>query len=341
MGKTAGVAFRKLCISAMTWVTAIQGSQAQQQLSPEQVQMIRDTAASICNTVKEAKGQESDVQIQGDVEAKLGGLAGKLANVGGSGKGSLAREEFEGLSRDATATAMQGDRECRERLFDKMFDKLTAPGKQSDEYRPDNVIGRELAGKTVMDVLVDAGVLWILTAAQAPGPVIRNPYGWQNPTKQVRLVKVDSSEKLSSIQVAELPISEGLVYTEGDHVAVFLVYRVGDGTDFANAGSIYTFHKSPFYDVGARTVFDGRNWGGFPMFVDGHLKYFSYEQNAKDEYYWVIDNRPDGIATKQDAMEDWRIQEAKKSAGLMPSNYAGPHQVVDELIDYSDRYLAR
>jgi hypothetical protein len=74
---------------------------------------------------QEAKGQKSDVQIQGDVNAKLGGLIGKVANIGGSGMGALTREEFEGLSRDATATALQGDRDCRERLFNKMFDKLS------------------------------------------------------------------------------------------------------------------------------------------------------------------------------------------------------------------------
>jgi hypothetical protein len=73
---------------------------------------------------------------------------------------------------------------------------------------------------------------------------------------------------------------------------------MGDGRDYANAGTEYTFHQSPFYDLGAETVFDGRNWGGFPMFVDGHLKYFSYEQNPDHKYYWVIDNKEDGVTTK-------------------------------------------
>jgi hypothetical protein len=98
-----------------------------QQLNSQQIEVIRDTAASICNTVKEAKGQKSDYQIEGDVKAQLGGLVGRLVDVVGSSKGSVSREEFEGLSRDATAAALEGDRGCRERLFDKMFDKLTIP----------------------------------------------------------------------------------------------------------------------------------------------------------------------------------------------------------------------
>ncbi len=97
-----------------------------EQLNRQQIQLIQDTAASICNTVKEAKGQKTDLQLEGEVKAQLTGLLGKVLDVGGSSKGSLSREQFEGLSRDATATALEGDRGCRERVFNKMFDKLSA-----------------------------------------------------------------------------------------------------------------------------------------------------------------------------------------------------------------------
>ena len=110
--------------TVLAWCVGIAAASGQQ-LNPQQIELIRDTAASICNTVKEAKGQQSDVQIQGDVSAKLGGLVGKVVNVGGSSKGSLTNEEFDGLSREATATALGDDRGCRERVFNKMFDKLS------------------------------------------------------------------------------------------------------------------------------------------------------------------------------------------------------------------------
>jgi hypothetical protein len=96
-----------------------------QQLNAVELQLIRDTATSICNTVKEAKGQKTDLQLEGEVKAQLSGLLGKVLDVGGASKGSLTREEFEGLSRDATATALEGDRGCRERVFNRMFDKLS------------------------------------------------------------------------------------------------------------------------------------------------------------------------------------------------------------------------
>lgn len=121
----AAVIDRKLRLAARALFVLglIPATALAQQLTPQQIQ---DTAASICNTVSKAKGQKSTVDIQGDVKAQLGGLIGKLAGAGLSGKGSLNAEEFEGLSQDATALALEGDRGCRERVFNKMVDKLSA-----------------------------------------------------------------------------------------------------------------------------------------------------------------------------------------------------------------------
>ena len=105
-------------------------------LNQQQIQLIRETASSICNTVNDMKGERSNLALQGDIKAQLGGLASKFVDVGGTGKGSITREEFEGLSRDAIATAFEGDRGCRERVFDKMFDKLTAVAAGPSEPAP-------------------------------------------------------------------------------------------------------------------------------------------------------------------------------------------------------------
>jgi hypothetical protein len=45
-------------------------------------------------------------------------LLGKVFPVGASAKGSLGNEQFEGLTQEATATAREGDRGCRERVFE-------------------------------------------------------------------------------------------------------------------------------------------------------------------------------------------------------------------------------
>lgn len=95
-----------------------------EQLDAQQIAIIMQSATTICNTVRDIKGEKTDVQVTGEVKGQLNSLLKKLADLGASGTGSLTRDEFEGLTQDATAVALIGDRECRERLFNKMFHKL-------------------------------------------------------------------------------------------------------------------------------------------------------------------------------------------------------------------------
>jgi len=103
---------------------------AQQPLTADQLDLMKKTAADVCNTITEARGQATRAQIEGQVEAKLSGLAGKLLDLGSSAKGSTTSEKFEGLTREATALALQGDRECRERLFSKILDRMSTAQEQ-------------------------------------------------------------------------------------------------------------------------------------------------------------------------------------------------------------------
>ena len=99
------------------------------QLDPQQMALIKDAATSICNTVKDIKGEKTYAQIQGEVKGQLSGLLGKLSGTeaSASGTGTLGRDAFEGLTQDATATALTDDRDCRMKLFNKMFDTINAP----------------------------------------------------------------------------------------------------------------------------------------------------------------------------------------------------------------------
>jgi hypothetical protein len=97
-----------------------------QQLNPEQIQQIEYVTSFVCTTVKEQKGSTSRDQLQADVNAKIGGVFGKIIPLegGGGAQGLVSHETYEGLSRDATATALEGDRGCRERVFNTMFDRF-------------------------------------------------------------------------------------------------------------------------------------------------------------------------------------------------------------------------
>lgn len=113
-----------LCFTLSSIVAALPATA--QQFNSQQTIIIEQATAFVCNTVKQAKGKVSDVKIGGEVDAHLNGIVGKLVNAGGSGGGSWSGEKYKGLSQDATAAAFEGDRNCRERVFLTMLDKLTA-----------------------------------------------------------------------------------------------------------------------------------------------------------------------------------------------------------------------
>lgn len=110
-----------------------------QTLDEKQIALIRETAAIVCDTVKEAKGSKTGVELQGEIEAKLSGFAKKLAGAGISGQGKFTNESFEGLSQEATAAALRGDQYCRERIFNRMFDRLEVPKDKKTTYKDDGL----------------------------------------------------------------------------------------------------------------------------------------------------------------------------------------------------------
>jgi hypothetical protein len=119
------------------------------QIDPEQMRLINDTSATICNTVEHATGESSRSQVCGEVSGQLKGLLGRLAQAGMQGTGTLTTEQYDGLTRDAAAIALNGDRDCRERLFDKMFDTLSGMGKQKQTSKEIPVANMEISGDLI------------------------------------------------------------------------------------------------------------------------------------------------------------------------------------------------
>jgi hypothetical protein len=105
---------------------SLSGAAQGDRLDPRQIGLIKAAATSICDTVKDITGQNTDILIKGTVMSELGGLIGKMADVGSIATGSMSHDEFEGLTRDATTIASAGDRECRMQLFPKMVEALNA-----------------------------------------------------------------------------------------------------------------------------------------------------------------------------------------------------------------------
>ncbi len=185
-------------------------------LNATQLGLIRETASDICNTVREAKGQKTEAQIAGDVKAQLGGLAGKLANVGLDGKISARREAFEGLSQEAMGGMLQEDRTCRERLFSEMFAVVAREPSDKGQNRSDapktdgelpgprtDRIVNSLMGEWVGSVVCKDGrsFLLTLTVEKQAGDTASGTAVWSGGTSgkaSVRLAPSPNSQEPSS-----------------------------------------------------------------------------------------------------------------------------------------------
>jgi hypothetical protein len=128
LGKPENAADASRAASPMTPTVdaSLSGAAQGDRLDPRQIGLIKAAATSICDTVKDITGQNTDILIKGTVMSELGGLIGKMADVGSIATGSMSHDEFEGLTRDATTIASAGDRECRMQLFPKMVEALNA-----------------------------------------------------------------------------------------------------------------------------------------------------------------------------------------------------------------------
>jgi hypothetical protein len=169
-----------------------------QQLNAQQIDLIKRTANDVCNTVREARGQQSSSQIEGEVRARLSGLSGRLVDLGGSGKGSVSQDEFEGLTRDATALALQGDRECRERLFNRMFDRLSdaTPQPASGQASSGQVAVAPSGSNSAQQFKLDGGQTILLTANNVTFTAIGTPYRARGDLMGIRL---DGRERYLSV----------------------------------------------------------------------------------------------------------------------------------------------
>jgi hypothetical protein len=69
--------------------------------------------------------------VNGDVNAKLNGLASKLVELGVSGAGSIKSEQYQGVLRSDLAAVLKSDSDCKLAIFNSLQAKLLSPGPAS------------------------------------------------------------------------------------------------------------------------------------------------------------------------------------------------------------------
>jgi hypothetical protein len=117
-------------IATSAWLAGSASAGAQQDVTTQRAVLkeIRETAAAICYTV-EQRGQKSEAQLTGEVQAQVTGVIAKAADLGVKGSGHLSSQEYQGVSQDALGAALTASANCRERVFNKLVDKILPPAK--------------------------------------------------------------------------------------------------------------------------------------------------------------------------------------------------------------------
>lgn len=96
-----------------------------QAFNAEQLILMRETAADICNSVSSTSGGTTRVEAEGNVSVELEGVFRRLADAGIDTAAKINDEQYDNLSREAVAAAVESDARCRERIFSMMFSQLT------------------------------------------------------------------------------------------------------------------------------------------------------------------------------------------------------------------------
>jgi hypothetical protein len=103
------------------------------------LKLISESASDICNTV-EKEGSSQSTDLSGDVKAKLGGVIGKIADLGVEGAGKFSSAEYRNvlyrnvLQQDLAKT-LQSNAECKLSVFKLLQEKMIEPTSGSSSQR--------------------------------------------------------------------------------------------------------------------------------------------------------------------------------------------------------------
>ena len=88
----------------------------------EALEEIKKAAADICYTIDQ---KASGVQVSGEVQAKLKGLAAKLGELGIEGSGQV--NQYQGVPWQDLANLLQRSQDCKQHVLDTLVDRLLPP----------------------------------------------------------------------------------------------------------------------------------------------------------------------------------------------------------------------
>jgi Ricin-type beta-trefoil lectin domain len=101
----------------------------------EALKMITDTAAQICESVP-LEQSANGVTLSGDAQAKLGGLVGRIANLGLSGAGQYHSDKSTGVLQKDLSLAIQNANNCKLQVFQTLERDLIGSNGANNDDQP-------------------------------------------------------------------------------------------------------------------------------------------------------------------------------------------------------------
>lgn len=152
MGKVIDITKKVLALGGLalgTSIGAIKANAADTRV-PEALKMITDTAAEICKSVP-LEQTASGTTLSADAQAKLGGLVGRIANLGLSGNAQYHSERSTGVLQKDLAAALQNTNNCKLTVFQTLerdLIRLNRPDKSSTGPSPDIIFWQSIVNST-------------------------------------------------------------------------------------------------------------------------------------------------------------------------------------------------
>ena len=111
---------------------------AEQKRQAQALKLIRETAHGICYDIQQ-HGEQSDFHVEGEIHAKVSGVAAKIANLGIGGTAELLDSQYQGILRQQLAAAIKTSTDCRKDVFDKLYETMLrgpAASQQTQRWSP-------------------------------------------------------------------------------------------------------------------------------------------------------------------------------------------------------------
>lgn len=122
------VVIHVMCLGAGATTVAY----AQDTRTAQALKMITDTASQICQSAPLSE-TDSGIKLSGDAQAKLGGVIGKLADLGISGAAGYQSNQSEGVLQKDLVTAIQSSNNCKLEVFKSLERDLLQPGSRDNQ----------------------------------------------------------------------------------------------------------------------------------------------------------------------------------------------------------------